>query len=122
MAAALNIVLCLWSIISLVTAFVRYPGSTPVSFHRSSIKMVGEDAKVCLVTGASRGIGKAIALELGKFGCKVVINYYPGFGEIECCCLEFLSPSFYDSGTIIIVSSSFKKRNQLWKLQRRLDS
>lgn len=36
---------------------------------------VAEDAKVCLVTGSSRGLGKAIALELGKAGQKVVINY-----------------------------------------------
>ncbi|EJK48668.1 hypothetical protein THAOC_32518, partial [Thalassiosira oceanica] len=31
--------------------------------------------KVCLVTGASRGIGAAIALELGKSGQKVIVNY-----------------------------------------------
>jgi hypothetical protein len=37
--------------------------------------MVAENAKVCLVTGASRGLGRAIALELGKAGCKVVVNY-----------------------------------------------
>ena len=30
---------------------------------------------VVLVTGASRGIGKGIALELGRSGCQVVINY-----------------------------------------------
>ena len=30
---------------------------------------------VVVVTGASRGIGKAIALALGEAGCKVVINY-----------------------------------------------
>lgn len=29
------------------------------------------DAPVVVVTGASRGIGKAIALALGKAGCKV---------------------------------------------------
>ena len=31
--------------------------------------------KVALVTGASRGIGKEIALSLGRLGCEVVINY-----------------------------------------------
>jgi len=35
----------------------------------------GDSGKVCLVTGASRGLGRAIALDLGKQGCKMVINY-----------------------------------------------
>lgn len=34
-----------------------------------------EDKKVALVTGASRGIGRACAIELGKQGYTVVINY-----------------------------------------------
>ena len=33
------------------------------------------DGRVAVVTGASRGIGKAIALEMGANGCKVVVNY-----------------------------------------------
>lgn len=37
--------------------------------------MVADDAKVCLVTGSSRGLGKAIALDLAKHGQKVIINY-----------------------------------------------
>jgi 3-oxoacyl-[acyl-carrier protein] reductase len=32
-------------------------------------------SKVAIVTGASRGIGKAIALELGQAGATVIVNY-----------------------------------------------
>lgn len=36
----------------------------------------GLSGKVALVTGGGRGIGKAIALALGRAGCRVAINYY----------------------------------------------
>lgn len=41
---------------------------------------------VVLVTGASRGIGKAIALALGEAGCKVIVNYASNeAAAIEVC-------------------------------------
>ena len=36
---------------------------------------MGLQGKVAVITGASRGIGKAIAVELGRQGCKIVVNY-----------------------------------------------
>lgn len=39
------------------------------------------EGKVSLVTGASRGIGKAIALKLTNLGSKVAVNYHEG--EVE---------------------------------------
>jgi 3-oxoacyl-[acyl-carrier protein] reductase len=40
--------------------------------------MDGLAGKVALVTGASRGIGAAIALELARGGATIAVNYYPG--------------------------------------------
>jgi 3-oxoacyl-[acyl-carrier protein] reductase len=37
--------------------------------------------RTCLVTGASRGIGRAIAEELGEHGADVVVNYRSSEGE-----------------------------------------
>ncbi|RLM64285.1 3-oxoacyl-[acyl-carrier-protein] reductase 4-like [Panicum miliaceum] len=41
------------------------------------------EAPVVIVTGASRGIGKAVALALGKAGCKVLVNYARSSKEAE---------------------------------------
>eukprot|EP00591_Stephanopyxis_turris_P001759 CAMPEP_0195517688 /NCGR_PEP_ID=MMETSP0794_2-20130614/11316_1 /TAXON_ID=515487 /ORGANISM="Stephanopyxis turris, Strain CCMP 815" /LENGTH=297 /DNA_ID=CAMNT_0040646545 /DNA_START=130 /DNA_END=1023 /DNA_ORIENTATION=+ len=49
--------------------------TSPSSSSRTSLNMVADDAKVVCVTGASRGLGRSIALAMGKEGCKVVVNY-----------------------------------------------
>jgi len=60
------------SVEGFVPAFA--PRTTTMT-RSSSLQMVADDAKVVLVTGSSRGLGKAIALDIGKAGQKVVINY-----------------------------------------------
>jgi enoyl-[acyl-carrier protein] reductase III len=46
------------------------------------------DGKVALVTGAARGIGRAIARKLAKEGCDVAVNYYNSHDEAEALCAE----------------------------------
>jgi enoyl-[acyl-carrier protein] reductase III len=44
--------------------------------------------KTALVTGAARGIGRAIALKLAAAGCDVAANYYNSHEEAEALCGE----------------------------------
>jgi len=46
------------------------------------------DGKTALVTGASRGIGKAIALALGRAGANAVLSYHTGRDEAEAVAAE----------------------------------
>lgn len=57
----------------------------------------GNTQPVALVTGASRGLGKAIALALGREGYSVVINYMKSEKEAE----EVLSEVSGDSMTFL---------------------
>lgn len=43
--------------------------------YKNEVDDMELEGKVALVTGSSRGIGRAIALALGKEGAKVVVNY-----------------------------------------------
>jgi len=45
----------------------------PMAYRASAFTMA--DGPVCIVTGGSRGLGRAIALKLGEAGCRVVVNY-----------------------------------------------
>ncbi|CAH8298748.1 unnamed protein product [Eruca vesicaria subsp. sativa] len=63
--------------------------STVVKAQATAVEQTTEEAvpkvesPVVVVTGASRGIGKAIALSLGKAGCKVLVNYARSAKEAE---------------------------------------
>jgi 3-oxoacyl-[acyl-carrier protein] reductase len=46
------------------------------------------EGKLALVTGGSRGIGRAIALELGRAGAEVVVGYRAGREEAESVASE----------------------------------
>jgi 3-oxoacyl-[acyl-carrier protein] reductase len=46
------------------------------------------EGKVALVTGGSKGIGRAIALEMGKAGAEVVVGYRTGRDEAEAVAAE----------------------------------
>ncbi|HLG24950.1 MAG TPA: beta-ketoacyl-ACP reductase [Candidatus Nanoarchaeia archaeon] len=53
-------------------AYVSSRKSEKPDYYKEKLGLKG---KIALVTGASRGIGKAIAIELAKNGAKVIVNY-----------------------------------------------
>ena len=63
------------ALLATASAFAPHQKLSSVPRASSSLNMVADDAKVILVTGSSRGLGKSIALDLAKKGQKLVINY-----------------------------------------------
>jgi 3-oxoacyl-[acyl-carrier protein] reductase len=68
--------------------------------------------QVAIVTGASRGIGKAIALELAKFGAKVVVNYASSSGAAD----ELVAQIVGGGGEAIAVGADVSKAEQVDEL------
>jgi 3-oxoacyl-[acyl-carrier protein] reductase len=65
--------------------------------------------KVAIVTGASRGIGRAIALQLAEIGAKVVVNYASSSGAAD----ELVSQIVSIGGEAIAVQADVSKAEQM---------
>jgi 3-oxoacyl-[acyl-carrier protein] reductase len=64
--------------------------------------------RVAVVTGASRGIGRAIALELGKRGATVIVNYNSSAGPAE----EVAQAIISGGGTAQAVKADVSNENE----------
>jgi 3-oxoacyl-[acyl-carrier protein] reductase len=65
--------------------------------------------KVAIVTGASRGIGRAIALELASVGAKVAVNYASSSGAAD----ELVAQIVGSGGEAIAIGADVSKAEQI---------
>jgi NADP-dependent 3-hydroxy acid dehydrogenase YdfG len=61
---------------------------------------------VVVVTGASRGIGKAVALSLGDAGCKIVVNYASNEVLAREVCEEIKARGASLGGTAVAIKAN----------------
>ncbi|XP_044399829.1 3-oxoacyl-[acyl-carrier-protein] reductase 4 isoform X3 [Triticum aestivum] len=85
---------------TLISSAIRH-GQVKAMAGVSMDGLARPQAPVAVVTGASRGIGRAIAVALGKAGCKVVVNYAKSGMEAEEVCREIME----SGGTAISFSA-----------------
>ena len=75
-------------------------------------KVEGEMSKTVLITGGSRGIGAAIAKELGKDGDKVIINYVSNQDKAESLAKDINA----NGGTAMAVKANIINKDEVEKM------
>ncbi|CUH93390.1 3-oxoacyl-[acyl-carrier-protein] reductase [Herbinix luporum] len=68
--------------------------------------------KTAIITGAGRGIGRAIALQFAEHGAKVVINYRSSITQVE----ELLQTILDSGGKAIAIKADISKEEEAKKL------
>ena len=68
--------------------------------------------QVAIVTGASRGIGRAIALQLASVGAKVVVNYASSSGAAD----ELVAQIVGNGGEAMAIGADVSKAEQIDEL------
>ncbi|KAL1521361.1 hypothetical protein AB1Y20_021028 [Prymnesium parvum] len=80
------------SLASAARGFVEVGSFRPQALRRPVVSLttasMSADGPVCIVTGGSRGLGRAIALKLGEAGCRVVVNYASSAGAADAVVQE----------------------------------
>ncbi len=82
------------------------------------VRAKGLDGKDTLVTGASRGIGRAAAVALAKIGAAVALNYKTHAADAEAVCAEIRS----QGGQAIAVQADVSIAADDGRPKRRADS
>lgn len=70
------------------------------------------EGKVVLITGASTGIGSSFALEMGRLGAKVVVNYNASKNQAE----QVVAKIQEEGGMAIAIQADVSKANQVKSL------
>lgn len=78
------------------------------------------DSKAALVTGAAKGIGKVIALELAKLGCDIVINDYTDREGAEATAAEVSALGRTSFAVLANVGDSASVRRMFTEVSERL--
>jgi len=79
----------------------------------SSIELVD---KVALVTGASRGLGRAIALKLSSMGARVAINYLSREAEAN----DVMSAIVNQGGEAVLIAADVRDSSQVKSMMRQI--